>query len=162
MPAIGESVQRSDAEGKVTGETLYPGDINLPDQLYMKILFADRPHAIIRTLDTTQAEAIEGVQAIFTARDVPVNEYGLIMPDQPVLCGPGSDKPYADRVRFVGDQIALVVAESESIAEQARDLIEVEYEELPLITDLVAAKNDTELLIHPDNESNVFCHYRIR
>ncbi len=162
MPAIGESVHRSDAEGKVTGETLYPGDINLPDQLYMKILFADRPHAIIRTLDTTQAEAIEGVQAIFTARDVPVNEYGLIMPDQPVLCGPGSDKPYADRVRFVGDQIALVVAESESIAEQARDLIEVEYEELPLITDLVAAKNDTELLIHPDNESNVFCHYRIR
>ncbi len=162
MPAIGKSVRRSDAEGKVTGETLYPGDINLPDQLYMKILFADRPHAIIRKVDTQKAEAIEGVQAIFTARDVPVNEYGLIMPDQPVLCGPGSDKPFSDRVRFVGDQIALVVADSESIAVQARDLIDVEYEELPIITDPISAKENTELHIHPDKGSNIFCHYRIR
>ena len=162
MPAIGKSVRRSDAEGKVTGETLYPGDINLPDQLYMKILFANRPHAIIRKVDTQKAEAIEGVQAIFTARDVPVNEYGLIVPDQPVLCGPGSDKPFSDRVRFVGDQIALVVANSESIAVQARDLIDVEYEELPIITDPISAKENTELHIHPDKGSNIFCHYRIR
>lgn len=162
MAAIGKSVRRSDAEGKVTGETLYPGDINLPDQLYMKILFADRPHAILSKVETQKAEAIEGVQAIFTARDVPVNEYGLIMPDQPVLCGPGSDKAFADHVRFIGDQIALVVADSESIAEQARDLIEVEYEELPVITDPISAKEASELLIHPDKESNIFCHYRIR
>ena len=86
----------------------------------MKILFADRPHAILRKVDTQKAEAIEGVQAIFTARDVPVNEYGLIMPDQPVLCGPGSDKPFSDRVRFVGDQIALVVADSELITLRKR------------------------------------------
>ena len=162
MPVIGSSVQRSDAKGKVTGETLSPGDINLPGQLYMKILFSDRPHAVIRKVYTQKAEALEGVLAVFTAKDVPVNEYGLIMPDQPVLCGPGSEKPFADRVRFIGDQIALVVAESESIAEQARDLIEVEYEELPLLTDPVAAKDDTDLLLHPDTDSNVFCHYRIR
>ena len=162
MPVIGSSVQRSDAKGKVTGETLYPGDINLPDQLYMKILFSDRPHAVIRSVDTQKAEAFEGVLAVFTAKDVPVNEYGLIMPDQPVLCGPGSEKPFADRVRFIGDQIALVVAETESIAEQARDLIDVEYEELPILTDPVAAKDDTDLLLHPDTDTNVFCHYRIR
>jgi len=162
MPVIGRSVQRSDAEGKVTGEALYPGDINMPDQLYMKILFAGRPHAIIREINTQKAEQLEGVKAIFTARDVPVNEYGLIMPDQPVLCGPGSDKPYADHVRFIGDQIALVVAESETIAEQARELIEVEYEELPIITDPIKAINNQDLLIHPDEDSNVFCHYRIR
>ena len=155
MPVIGKSVHRSDAEGKVTGETLYPGDINLPDQLYMKIFFAGRPHAIIRRIDTTKAEAVEGVQAVLTAKDVPVNEYGLIMPDQPVLCGPDSDKPYADRVRFIGDQVALVIAESELIAERARDLIEVDYKDLPLATDPVAAMDETELLIHPDHESNV-------
>ncbi len=65
-------------------------------------------------IDTSPGEALAGVLAVFTAKDVPVNEYGLIMPDQPVLCGPGSSKPYADRVRFVGDQVALVVAESEA------------------------------------------------
>ena len=162
MPVIGSSVQRSDAKGKVTGETLYPGDINLAGQLYMKILFSDRPHAVIRKVDTQKAEAFEGVLAVFTAKDVPVNEYGLIMPDQPVLCGPGSGKLFAERVRFIGDQIALVVAETESIAEQARDLIEVEYEELPLLTDPVAARDDTDLLVHPDTDTNVFCHYRIR
>ena len=162
MPAIGSSIIRTDARGKVTGETLYPGDINLPGQLYMKILFSKKPHAILREVNTQKAEAVEGVVAIFTARDVPVNEYGLIMPDQPVLCGPGSGKPFAEHVRFIGDQIALVVAESESIAEVARDLIEVDYEELPVLTDAVAAKNSNELVIHPENDSNIFCHYRIR
>jgi CO/xanthine dehydrogenase Mo-binding subunit len=162
MPVIGESVKRSDAKGKVTGETLYPGDINLPEQLYMKILFAGRPHAIIHSIDTSKADALEGVVAIFTAEDVPVNEYGLIMPDQPVLCGPGSRKANAERVRFIGDQIALVIAETESIAENARDLIEVEYEELPVVTDPKAARENSELLLHPENESNVFCHYQIR
>ena len=111
MSVVGQSIRRIDALGKVTGTTLYPGDINLPEQAYMKILFAGRPHARIRRLDTSQAEALAGVLAVFTAKDVPANEYGLIMPDQPVLCGPGSSKPYADRVRFVGDQVALVVAE---------------------------------------------------
>ncbi|NJD60796.1 MAG: aldehyde oxidase, partial [Anaerolineae bacterium] len=136
MKIIGEPVQRIDAYGKVTGETLYPGDIELPGQLYMKILFAGRPHAIIHSIDTSQAEATPGVIAVLTAKDVPVNEYGLIYNDQPVLCGPGSAKPYTDRVRFIGDQVALVIAESEEIAAVARDLIRVDYEDLPVITDV--------------------------
>ncbi|MFN2211578.1 MAG: xanthine dehydrogenase family protein molybdopterin-binding subunit [Anaerolineales bacterium] len=162
MATIGQSVLRRDALGKVKGETLYPGDINLPNQLYMKILFAGRPHALIHKVDTQKAEAVEGVLAVLTARDVPVNEYGLIKPDQPVLCGPGSDKPFADRVRFVGDQVALVIAESEAIAEQARALIEVEYEDLPVLTNPIRSMDEHDRLIHPDTESNVFCHYRIR
>ena len=162
MPIIGKSVPRIDAFGKVTGQTLYPGDVNLRGQAYMKILFANRPHAIINRIDTRQAEAIDGVIAIFTARDVPVNEYGLIMPDQPVLCGPGSSKPYTDRVRFVGDQVALVVAETEEIAAQARDLIVVDYEDLPLVTDMLQAMQPDATLLHLDRSSNVFCHYRIR
>ncbi len=162
MGWVGQSVQRLDAVGKVTGETLYPGDINLPNQAYMKILFAQRPHAIIRRIDTSKAEALEGVIAVFTAKDVPNNEYGLIMPDQPVLCGPGSNKPYAERVRFIGDQVALVIAETEEIAAKARDLIEVEYEDLPVVTDMEAAMQAEAPILHPDRGSNVFCHYRIR
>ncbi len=158
----GKSVARLDAIGKVTGKTLYPGDINLPGQTAMKILFAHRPHALIRSIDTRKAEALDGVIAVFTAKDVPVNEYGLIVPDQPVLCGPGSSKPYADRVRFIGDQVALVVAENEAIASRARDLINVEYEDLPVVTDPVAAMKPGALLLHPERDSNVFCHHRIR
>jgi CO/xanthine dehydrogenase Mo-binding subunit len=162
MPSIGQSAQRRDAFGKVTGQTLFPGDINKPDQAYMKILFAGRPHAIIRSIDTAQAEALDGVLGVFTARDVPVNEYGLIMDDQPVLCGPGSNKPFADRVRFIGDQVAVVVAESEAIAAEACQLIVVDYEDLPVVTDPLLAREEGAELLHPERDSNIFCHYRIR
>src|SRR3989304_1462701 len=103
MPTVGQSLRRVDALGKVTGEALFPGDIHLPQALSAKILFARRPHAVVRRIETADAERMPGVVAVFTARDVPVNEYGLIMSDQPVLCGPGSAKPFADRVRVVRD-----------------------------------------------------------
>jgi len=162
MSQFGQSIRRIDALDKVTGQALYPGDINRPNQAYMKILFANRPHAIVRNIDTRAAEKLEGVIAVFTAKDVPVNEYGLGVHDQPVLCGPGSSKPFTDRVRFVGDQVALVVAESEEIASQGRDLIEVDYENLPVITDPLEAMDPAASLSHPERESNIFCHYRIR
>ena len=162
MAIIGESIQRIDAIGKVKGTTLYPGDINLPDQVYMKILFAQRPHAIIKSIDVSKAKEVEGVLLVLTAADVPVNEYGLIMADQPVLCGPGSAKPYAERVRFIGDQIAVVVAETEQIANTACEKISVVYEDLPVVTDMIAAQDKSSELLHPDKGSNVFCRYRIR
>lgn len=162
MSLIGKSIPRVDALGKVTGETLYPGDINLPHQAHMKVLFAGRAHAKIEKLDASQAEDLEGVLGVFTAKDVPVNEYGLIMPDQPVLCGPGSSKPHADRVRFIGDQVAAVVAETEAIAAEAVKRIEVKFKELPLLTDAVEAMQESAARIHPERESNIFCHYRIR
>jgi len=162
MHTIGQSVKRVDAADKVTGKAQYPGDIILPDQAYMKVLFAHRPHALIRRIDTTKAEALQGVVAVLTAKDVPVNEYGLGVPDQPVLCGPGSSKPNADHVRFVGDQVALVIADSEEIAAIGRDLIEVDYEDLPLIIDPRIAMEENSTLVHPDRGSNIFCHYRIR
>ncbi|MFA9405191.1 MAG: xanthine dehydrogenase family protein molybdopterin-binding subunit [Anaerolineales bacterium] len=162
MSVLGKSVNRLDAEGKVRGATHFPGDISRPNQLYMKIRFAHRPHARITKLDTSAAEALPGVVAVFTAKDVPVNEYGLIMPDQPVLCGPGSEKPYTDHVRFIGDQIAAVVAESEEIAAEAVDLIDVTFEDLPVVLDPMEAIGDSSIRVHPETESNVFCHYRIR
>jgi CO/xanthine dehydrogenase Mo-binding subunit len=78
-----------------------------------------------------------------------VNEYGLIMPDQPVLCGPGSTKPYAERVRFVGDQVAVVVAETEKIAAAACQKIKVTYEDLPVVDSIEAAMADDTVLLHP-------------
>ncbi len=162
MAAVGTSEHRVDARGKVTGETKYPGDVNRPNQAMMKILFAHRPHAIVRAIDTSEAESLPGVLLVLTAEDVPVNEYGLILFDQPVLCGPGSDKPFADRVRFIGDQIAVVVAETEEIAEEALGRIKVDFEDLPVITDLEAARAPGADRIHPEHDSNVFQTYRIR
>lgn len=162
MTSIGQSIPRIDAKGKVTGEALYPGDFNLDNQAYMKILFAGRPHAKILSVDTAQTLAVPGVLAVFTAEDVPVNEYGLIVNDQPVLCGLNSTKAHADRVRFSGDQIALVVAETEEIAAEAIKLIKVEYQDLPLVTDPRVATQPDQPLLHPDHGSNVFISYRIR
>lgn len=162
MAYIGESVTRIDVKDKVTGEALYPGDINLPDQAFMKILFAGRPHAIVRAIDTSEAESVPGVLTVLTAKDVPVNEYGLIMPDQPVLCGPGSTKPYTDRVRFVGDQIAVVVADTEKIAAEACQKIKVTFEDLPVVDSIEAAMGTDPLLLHPDHASNVILAYQIR
>ena len=116
----------------------------------MKILFAERPHARILRIDTTEAEAAPGVKAVFTAKDVPMNEYGLQWKDQPVLCGPGSSIPGSDVVRFVGDQVALIVAETEVAAAHARDLIRVEWEDLPLLTDPVIAMQPGASL-HPSD-----------
>jgi CO/xanthine dehydrogenase Mo-binding subunit len=147
-------VVRVDARAKVTGEALYPGDLAMPGMLYAKILFAGRPHARILSIDTREAEALAGVVAVFTARDVPVNEHGLQTPDQPVLCGPGSSKPGADVVRWVGDQVALVVAETETIAAQARDLIRVDYQGLPVIADPFEALKPGAPPFHPDRQPN--------
>jgi CO/xanthine dehydrogenase Mo-binding subunit len=162
MRAIGQSATRIDAPGKVTGETAYPGDLNMPDQAYMKILFAGRPHAIVKSIDTSKAEEVLGVLGVFTAQDVPVNEYGLTMKDQPVLCGPGSEKPFTDRVRFIGDQLAVVVAETEALAAEACALIEVEYEDLPVVSDVEAARMLDTTLVHPDHESNAYYGYNVR
>jgi len=162
MDYVGDSRKRIDAAAKTDGTAQYPGDFNFENQLYMKILFAEIPHAIIKSIDTSAAEAVKGVVAVFTAKDVPVNEYGQISQDQPVLCGPGSGKKYADRVRFVGDQVALVVAESEKIASAARDLIKVEYEALPIVTDIHEAMSSDAELLHPDRGTNVSTHYKVR
>jgi CO/xanthine dehydrogenase Mo-binding subunit len=162
MSHLGQPATRIDAVGKVTGQTLYPGDLALPGMLHMKILFAARPHARLKRIDVSKAEAYPGVAAVFTAKDVPNNEYGLIMLDQPVLIGPGSSKIGGDVARFIGDQVALVVADTEKAATRARDLIEVEWEDLPVVTDPREAMKDGAPLLFPEKGSNVFCRYRVR
>ncbi|MER3399961.1 MAG: aldehyde oxidase [Thermoflexus sp.] len=159
--ALGVSLPRIDAEGKVTGRVPYPGDLDMPGQLYLKVKWAGRAPARIRRIDTRRAEALPGIVAVFTAKDVPVNEYGLIHFDQPVICGPGS-KPGADVVRYEGDVVALVAAESEKMAARAVDLIEVDYEDLPGVYDPEEALRPGAPQVHPDYPGNLLCHYRIR
>ncbi|PJF39934.1 MAG: aldehyde oxidase [Chloroflexi bacterium] len=159
---IGQSMTRIDALGKVTGETPYPGDINLEGQLWLKMRFSDRAHARITAIDTSQAEALPGVVAVFTAKDVPVNEYGLVIKDQPVICGPGSDMPGSDIVRTYMDCVAVVVAETDAIAAKAVKLIDVTYEDLPAVFDMEAAMEDDAPQLHADSPNNIICHYRIR
>ncbi|OQY91555.1 MAG: aldehyde oxidase, partial [Chloroflexi bacterium UTCFX4] len=169
MTILGQSLPRVDARAKVTGEAKYPGDIDMPGQVWMKVLFADRPHARIKNIDTAKALAAPGVIAIFTARDVPMNEYGLGIFDNPVLCGPDAraDGTLLSRdaqaiVRWIGDKVALVVAETERQAEHARDLIEVTHEDLPAVFDPREAMQAGAPSLNPAHPDNILKHYRVR
>ena len=173
MRAVGSSIPRFDAAEKVTGQAAYPADIDLPGQAWLKIVFAGVPHARIVRMDTERAAAAAGVIAVLTAADVPVNEYGLVMPDQPVLCGLGST-PLAEVVRWEGDKVALIVAETAAQAEAAARLLEIEYETLPVITSTEQALAADAQPLHPhpfsnfpypegrDRASNLLVRHRLR
>jgi CO/xanthine dehydrogenase Mo-binding subunit len=98
---------RLDARDKVTGAADYSGDLTMKGMLFMKILFAERPHARVVRINTSRAEGAPGVTAVFTANDVPVNEYGLQIPDQPVLCGRVRPNP-EPILSGSSDQVAVV------------------------------------------------------
>ena len=163
---IGKSEYRVDARGKVTGEALYPADLVRDNFLHAKVLFSNQPHARMLRMDVSTAEALAGVEAVFTAKDVPLNEYGLTMFDQPVLvgvCGNGRSPVPSDVSRWEGDQVAIVVAETAEIAAEACALIEIEWEQLSIITDIEMALADN-VLLHPENPkaSNAYYQYKIR
>src|SRR5215216_1539098 len=159
---VGKSLPRIDARDKVTGEAAYSGDLSMPGMLHMKMLFADRPHARVKWINKEKAEAAPGVVAVYTSKDVPLNEYGLQWQDQPVLCGPIPEdgKPGTDVVRFVGDQVAAVVAETEAQAAAALKLIEVGYEDLPVVSDPIEAMKPDSARVHEFiGDSNICVHY---
>ncbi len=151
---IGAPLPRPDALGKVTGAARYPGDLARPDMLRLKVVFAGRPHARIRSIDTSAALQHPGVVTVLTAADVPYNAFGLIDADQQVLC--------RDVVRFEGDKVALVVAESAEAAEAGARLVDVAYDDLPAVTDPRAALAPGAPLVHVDRADNLLGHVRIR
>lgn len=159
--AIGKSDYKIDAPGKVKGETLFPGDLVREGMLYGKVMFSNQPHARMVNMDTSAAEVFPGVVAVLTASDVPVNEYGLTLFDQPVLVGLGSAKAHCDISLWEGDQVAVVVAETQEVADAALELIEIEWEQLPVVTDPEVAMRD-EIILHRDHDSNIREHYKIR
>lgn len=152
---------RIDSPDKVAGKEIFPGDLNPENLLYGAVLFSHRPHARLLSIDTSEAEALPGVLAVLTAQDVPVNEYGLILPDQPVLVGPGSTNPHADVSLWEGDQVAIVIAESEAEAIRGRELIRMDWQDLPIVTDVFVAR-ENGVVLHPERGTNVLQHYKIR
>ena len=124
---VGKPVPRIDARDKVTGRTKYSTDLSFPGMLWAKVKRSKYPHANILKLDVEKARKLPGVEAVLTADDIPGhNGFGIITPNWPVLC--------KDKVMYMGDAIALVAAADEETAERACELIEVEYEELPVVT----------------------------
>lgn len=151
---IGASLPRPDALGKVTGAARYPADLIRPGMLHLQVVFANRVHARIVSLDTSAALAVPGVVSVLTARDVPYNAYGLIDADQPALC--------SDVVRFQGDKVALVVAETKEAARAGVERVAVEYEDLPAVTGPRAALKPGAPLVHAALGTNLLLHIPIR
>ena len=145
---IGKPTAMVDAAGKTTGAGKYTDDLSLPGMLVGKILHSPYPHARIVRIDTTRAEQLEGVVAVAIGKDAP-KTYGIL----PV----GHDEyPLAlDKVRYVGDNVACVVAISESIAEQALELVDVEYEVLPAYFDPEESMKAESDLIHDNKPNNL-------
>ena len=122
---MGKSIVRLDGYDKATGAARFAGDMLLHRMLHGKVLRSPYAHARIASIDTSKAEKLEGVVAILTHRDVPSILFGeLFVEDANVL---------TDRARFVGDEIVAVAAETEEIAERVLGLIDIEYEELPVV-----------------------------
>ena len=151
---IGASLPRPDALGKVTGAARYPADLVRSGMLHLQVVFADHVHAHIRSLDSANALKYPGVVAVLTADDVPYNAYGLIDADQPALC--------KDFVRFEGDKVALVVAETKQAAVAGARLVQVTYEDLPAVTDPRAALAAGAPLVHQELGTNLLLHAPIR
>lgn len=129
---VGKPIPRRDAYEKASGATKYASDMSMPGMLWAGLLRSRHPHALIKKIDTSKAKVLAGVAAVLTHEDVPgENKHGVFVRDRPVLCG--------DRVRYVGDPVALVVAESMEKVEKALALIEVEYELLPVVSDPLQA-----------------------
>ncbi|MBW2205622.1 MAG: xanthine dehydrogenase family protein [Deltaproteobacteria bacterium] len=153
LSVAGKSVVRTDARAKVMGALDFGADYAQEGFLFGKILRSPHPHALIKAIDITKAKALPGVAAVLTAKDVPGrNGFGAIIPDQPVICG--------DKVRYVGDGVALVAAETEAIAQHALELIQVEYESLEPVFDPREALKEAAPKIH--DEGNLLSFNKLR
>lgn len=161
---VGASSIRSDAAAKVTGAARYPADLVPTNALVGHVVFSNQPHARMLAISTAAAEQIEGVVAIVTAADVPVNEYGLTMFDQPVIVGidaTGRSAVASDVSRWEADKVAVIVAETIEAARAAAAALEIEWEQLPIVSDLDDARADTTL-VHPEAATNSYHGLRIR
>ncbi|UCF68965.1 MAG: molybdopterin-dependent oxidoreductase, partial [Acidobacteriota bacterium] len=142
---VGHGVTRYDAPDKVTGRAKYTADLQLPGMVYGKILTSPVPHARIRSINVERARELEGVLDVLTGADVPDTPYGVSPAryDEHVLA--------KERVLYVGDEVAAVVALDEQTAERALSLIEVDYEELPAVFDAEEAMKPGAPQLHPEN-----------
>ncbi|MBI5671370.1 MAG: molybdopterin-dependent oxidoreductase [Chloroflexi bacterium] len=156
MRVVSRSVPPQEVVAKVTGRAKYTDDYTFPDTLYGRTLRSPYPHARIVSINVDKARALPGVRAVLTHTDVPgENRHGLVYRDWPVLCD--------TVVRYVGDAVAIVAADSEDLAAQALELIEVEYEPLPVVADPKYAHSPEAPVLHPDHPTgNLLKHIKVR
>ncbi len=149
LDVVGTRMPMLDAAAKVKGAAQFTDDLILPGMLYGKILRSPLPHARILNIDTSKAEKLPGVKGVMTGQDIPDRKYGIV---------PKAKDEYAlarDKVRFIGDEVAAVCAIDPEIAEEALDLIRVEYEELPAVFDPMEAIKRGAPLVHDDVRGNI-------
>jgi xanthine dehydrogenase molybdenum-binding subunit len=152
---VGRAVIRPDAVEKVTGRAVYTDDLHFDGMLHAAVRRAEVPHAILREVNVEPARALPGVVAVLTAADIPGEKnHGLVIHDWPTMIGIG------ERIRYVGDAIAIVAAESREIALEAAARIEVRLEERPVISDPVQALRPEAEPLHPNG--NLLKHIKVR
>ncbi len=153
--AVGTILPRMDAKDKVTGKAIFTDDLQFEGMLHGRVMRAMVPSAILTRLDISRAKALPGVAAVLTAEDIPgEHNHGLVIPDWPALVGVG------EKIRTVGDALAIVAAETRQIATEALELIEFEYQPLPVISDPVQAHQPNAPSIQPDG--NLLKHIKVR
>ncbi|MBT8093484.1 MAG: molybdopterin-dependent oxidoreductase [Gammaproteobacteria bacterium] len=153
--SVGRPLPNPNARAKIDGSARFTDDYDFPGMLYARTKRAGVPHARILSIDTDAARELPGVHAVLTHTDVPGhNRHGLVIDDWPVLCD--------DKVRYAGDAVAIVAAESAEIAAAAIDLINLKYEELPVVADALEAAEPEAPLVHEDRgDDNVLKHIRV-
>ncbi|PKO14232.1 MAG: aldehyde oxidoreductase [Chloroflexi bacterium HGW-Chloroflexi-10] len=152
---VGQVHLRPDAVAKVTGKAIYSDDLQFEGMLHARVKRAMVPSAIVRNIDVTRALALKGVIAVLTAADIPAeNKHGLVIKDWPVMIGVG------EKIRYVGDALAIVAAETREIASQALELIDLDLEPLPVVSSAVQAYQEGAPLIH--EKGNLIKHIKVR
>lgn len=141
---IGRRMRKVDGLAKSTGRAVYTDDLAFPGMLHGKILRSPHPHARIVSIDTSAAEAAPGVEVIVTGKDFPFH-FGSAVRDQPFLA--------IDRVRYIGEPVVAIAARTEAEAQEAVALVEVVYEEIPAVLDMVEAVLEGAPLVHPDQHT---------
>jgi CO/xanthine dehydrogenase Mo-binding subunit len=142
LNVVGAATPRIEGAEKVGGRTIYTADVNLPGMLWGRCLRSPYPHARIVGVNAEKAKKVKGVRAVLTGGDLPLHRVGLSLQDTPVLA--------QGKVRFMGEKVAAVAAESLDAADEALALIEITYEELPAIFDVVKAMAPGGPLVHDD------------
>ena len=155
MESVGRVMPRPDAVAKVTGTALYTDDFAYPGMLVGRALRAGVPHATLVRLDVAAARALPGVAAVLTASDIPGDHnHGLVVKDWPALVGVG------EKVRYVGDAVALVVADDPQTADRALSLIDADYAPLPVVSNPVQSRRPDAPVLH--EKGNLLKHIMVR
>ena len=149
---VGKSLRKVDGVALVTGKPEFVADLRLPDTLHVKILGSHLAHARITSIDSSAAEAMPGVACILTHENTPTTRHTTAGQGYPEP-SPYDTRMFEDKVRFVGDRVAAVAADSEAIAQAAIKAIRVQYEELPAVLSIDEARRDGAPVIHDESDS---------